>query len=283
MREIFEGVSLPAFARGNRRIIAAVKARTSTPEPDPCGHPDHKKNPTHAEHCPSHPAPKTSAPAEDAEHPFLTWAKRIGGTVGALVLLWPIVGKWVPTVAGGSLALWVIAALIAGQADPAAEPATDGDDQADDDDQPEEGSKDEPDQAPAATVPTPADARRAVAVLGADGNHVALTAVAAHLAAAHPLWKRSGKAVRALLREAGVEFRGGVRVEGVSVPGIHHDDVPPLPSPSESAPDRVVVAGRSNNNNANNADEWVSREGFVMQAHPDDPTRTIVVGRTTAA
>lgn len=281
MRELFEGVNLATFAAGNRRIIKAVKACTAKPEPDPCGHPDHKKNPGHAEHCPSHPAPKQEAPAEGAEHPFVTWAKRVGGTIGALILLWPMVGKWVPTVVGGSLALWVIVALIAGQADPGAEPAlvaaTGGDNQA------EEELEDEPEQAPTTTVPTPSDARRAVAALGADGTHVALTAVTAHLAAAHPLWKRSGKAVRTLLHEARVEVRGGVRVEGVSVPGIHRDDVPPLPSPSESTSDRVVVAGQSNNNNANNAEQWVGREGFVMRADPDNPAGVIVVGRVDAA
>ncbi|MFD5467046.1 hypothetical protein ACFWIQ_30110 [Kitasatospora sp. NPDC127059] len=148
---------------------------------------------------------------------------------------------------------------------------------------PDQASAKARDETSAATSPTPADARRAVALLGAAGTHVALTAVTAHLAAEHPLWKRSGRAVRGLLQEAGVEVRGGVRVEGVSVPGIHHDDVPPLPSPSESTPSGVVVAGQSNNNNANNAAEWSTREGFVMRADPGNPARTIVVGRATAA
>ncbi|WP_369183768.1 hypothetical protein [Streptomyces sp. Y1] len=285
MRELLEGVSLPVFAAGNRRIIKAIKARTTKPEPDPCKHPDHEKNPDHAEHCPSHPTPQQpAAPAEDAEHPFVTWAKRVGGTIGALILLWPIMGKWVPPLVGGSLALWVIAALIAGQ------PTTEDDDQADDDqldegpdEEPEEGPEEDPNQPPAPTLPTPADARLAVAVLGAAGTHVALTAVTAHLAAAHPLWKRSNKAVRALLQEARVDVRGGVRVDGVSVPGIHHDDVPPLPSPSEGAPGGVVVAGQSNNNNHNNAEEWVGREGFLMRADPDNPARTIIVHTADAA
>jgi hypothetical protein len=111
-----EGVNLRAFAAGNRRIITAVKARATTVEPDPCKHPDHKK-PSHAEHCASHPAPK--APLADAEHPFVTWAKRLGGTAGVLVLLWPMVGKWLPTATAGSLTLWVLAALVAGQDRPA--------------------------------------------------------------------------------------------------------------------------------------------------------------------
>ncbi|GAA2841046.1 hypothetical protein RMN57_17200 [Kitasatospora sp. CM 4170] len=148
---------------------------------------------------------------------------------------------------------------------------------------PDQASAEARGETSAATSPTPADARRAVALLGAAGTHVALTAVTARLAADHPLWKRSGKAVRGLLHEAGVEVRGGVRVEGVSVPGIHHDDVPPLPSPSDSAPDRVVVAGQSNNNNANNGQEWSTREGFIMRTDPDNPARTIIVSRTNAA
>jgi hypothetical protein len=116
MRELLQGVSLKAVARGNRRIISAVKARSTVAEPDPCGHPDHKK-PSHAEHCASHPAPQ--APADVAEHPFVTWAKRIGSTAGVLFLLWPLVGKWLPTAAAGGLTLWVLAALVAGQERPA--------------------------------------------------------------------------------------------------------------------------------------------------------------------
>lgn len=140
-----------------------------------------------------------------------------------------------------------------------------------------------PAETPAETSPTPADARRTVALLGAAGTHVALISVTAHLAAEHPLWKRSRKAVTALLAEAGVRVRDGVKVNGISVPGIHHDDVPPLPSPSESAPGAVVVPGQSNNNNHNNAEQWSTREGFVMRADPDNPARTIVVSRTNAA
>ncbi|MFJ2868820.1 hypothetical protein [Kitasatospora sp. NPDC087314] len=221
---------------------------------------------------------------------------RAGDAAGAAALMlivggplvWSLARPWIQPGIGLLLGGWWIAALIHAptpgkgkskakrEAEPeqAQEPA---------EDQPVPTAEQEPGEAPEPTAPTPADARRAVAVLGADGTHVALTAVTAHLAAAHPLWKRSGKAVRALLSEARVEVRGGVRVEGVSVPGIHHDDVPPLPSPSETTPDRVVVAGQSNNNNHNNAQEWSTREGFVMRADPDNPARTIVVSRTNAA
>jgi hypothetical protein len=119
MRDLLAGASVKAVIRGNRRLLAAIKARGAVAEPDPCEHPDHKK-PTHAQHCASHPTPK--APADD-EHPFVTWAKRVGGAVGVLFLLWPLVGKWLPTVAAGTVTLWVLAALIAGQERPAEAPS----------------------------------------------------------------------------------------------------------------------------------------------------------------
>lgn len=112
MRGYLQGVSLASFAAGNRRIIAAVKARSADAEPDPCEHPDHKK-PSHAAHCASHPTPQ--APADNTENPFLTWSKRIGGAICVLVLLWPLVGRWLPTVGAVAGLLWVLVALVAGQ------------------------------------------------------------------------------------------------------------------------------------------------------------------------
>lgn len=276
LSELLDGVSFHAFAMGNRRIIRAVKARTAKPEPakpDPCEHPDHTKNPAHADHCPSHPAPqKPATPPEDAEHPFLAWAKWAGGTIGVLILLWPMIGKWVPTAAVVTLTLWVITALIAGQTDPDAEATKESAETP-----AAEAPQERPTPPTAPTVPTPADARRAVALLGAPGGHVALTAATAHLAASHPLWKRSGKATKALLQEAGIRVRDGVKVAGVSVPGIHQDDVPPLPSLTGAAPGGAVVPGQSNNNNHNNAPAAPPREGFTTQPDPDNPARTIVV------
>ncbi|MER8099412.1 hypothetical protein [Kitasatospora sp. NPDC094016] len=162
-------------------------------------------------------------------------------------------------------------------------PATEATDEEPTEEDRQEPPEEDRQEAPRAAAPTPADARHAVALLGSDGTHVALTAVTAHLASAHPLWKRSGKAVRALLQEAGITVRGGVKVEGISVPGIHHDDVPPLPSPTTTTPGPGVVAGQSNNNNHNNAREWTTQEGFVMRADPENPARTIIVSHTTAA
>lgn len=261
--EILAGVSIAAFARGNRRIIAATKARGTTPPPDPCTHPEHQK-PTHAEHCASHPKPVVPA---DEPHPFKVWAWRIGGTGAALYVLWPLVGRWVPTTLAVTVTAWTLAALILGQETgsplDSKKPA------------PEAGHEAQEESAKP-TAPTPADARRAVALLGASGGHVALTEATAQLAASHPLWKRSGKATKALLQEAGIRVRDGVKVAGVSVPGIHHDDVPPLPSLAGAAAGGVVVPGQSNNNNHNNAPAAPPREGFTTQPDPDNPARTIV-------
>ncbi|MFE2346466.1 hypothetical protein [Kitasatospora cineracea] len=197
-------------------------------------------------------------------------------------LIWSLARPWIGPGVGLAIGVWWIAALIHAPAPgkdaeqaPAEPPAParregSGPDVEEDWEETAPTPRQEP-------SPTPADARLAVVLLGAAGGHVALTAVTAHLAAQHPLWKRSGKAVKALLGEAGVRVRGGVRVEGVSVEGIHRDDVPPLPSPSGAAPGSVVAAGQSNNNNANNAPQVGGGEGFITRPDPDNPARTIVV------
>lgn len=194
-------------------------------------------------------------------------------------LFWPTVGPLIPAGLTTAATLWLLAAMILGNASaPTDEDVVDTAADSTPDDAGEDGQEE-----PASTAPSPADARHAVALLGARGTHVALTAVTAQLAAQHPSWERSGKATKALLQGAGIRYRAGVKVDGVSVPGVHRDDVPPLPSPCESAPESVVVAGQSNNNNHNNASERPTREGFVMRADPDNPAHTIVVSQTTAA
>ncbi|MFB7678220.1 hypothetical protein ACFC26_43190 [Kitasatospora purpeofusca] len=230
------------------------------------------------------------AAAEQAKADRKTARSKFGDAAGAGALLLIIGGPLVWSLArpligpgiGLLIGAWWIAALIHAPSAEKTGADTSGSTPQTGQDDVREQPVPTPDQEPApalsvTTEPTPTDARDAVALLGVAGTHVALTAVAAHLAAEHPLWERSGKALRALLREAGVRVRDGVKVDGVSVPGIHHDDVPPLPSPSGPAPWSVVVAGQSNNNNHNNAQEWATREGFVMQTDPDNPARTIVV------
>lgn len=216
--------------------------------------------------------------AEQAKAARKAARSRLGDAAGAAALLlvvtgpliWSLVGTWIRPGIGLLAGAWWIAALIHA---PAPGKGT------------EEGraETDVEETAPAppglsaVTEPTPADARRAVAALGAHGGHVALADVTARLAAEHPLWARSGKATKGLLSEAGIRYRSGVKIDGNSVPGIHHDDIPPLPSPVGATPRGVVVAGQSNNNNHNNPEPAPPREGFVTRPDPDNPAHTIVV------
>lgn len=273
MARYHEGISLAAIGRGNRRLLGPLKARAAEAGED---HAEkltawrERRAKAAAIKDPEQRAQALDVVGDRPMHPMLVAA---GCTVVSAVVLAgvPAVRHHAGVIATGTLTLWLITALILGQAGAVEETAEDGIEEA------KEESDGGTEQAPAATAPTPDDARLAVAALGASGGHVALTAVTAHLAAQHPLWKRSGKAVRALLGEAGVRVRGGVRVEGVSVEGIHRDDVPALPSPSTPAPGAVVVAGQSNNNNANNIQQVGSGEGFITRPDPDNPARTIVV------
>lgn len=273
MNRYLEGISLAAIGRGNRRLLAPAKARAAEAG---SGHAEklavwrERRAKAAAIKDPEQRARALDAVGERPVHPMLVTAGC--AVIGAVVLAGvPAVRHHGAVIATGTLTLWLIAALILGQADAIEEGV----------EETAEGGVEEaavePDQAPAATAPTAADARLAVATLGAAGGHVALTAVVAHLASAHPLWKRSGKAAKALLAEAGVRCRDGVRVDGVSVSGIHQDDVPPLPSPQEAAHGAVVVAGQSGNNNANNSEARSTREGFATIPDPDNPARTIVV------
>ena len=163
MLELFEGVSLAAFAAGNRRIIKAVKARTTKPAeptPDPCEHPDHKKNPDHAEHCASHPKPVE--PPADEPNRFKVWAPRAGWTAGGLFLfgrvLWSAVAPYIPVTLATAVVLWVLVALVMGQQQDA-EPVVEH--QADD-------STESAAPAPVATVQAPADTVAAVTLTKAD-------------------------------------------------------------------------------------------------------------------
>ncbi|MFB8172644.1 hypothetical protein ACFC60_32325 [Kitasatospora purpeofusca] len=217
---------------------------------------------------------------------------KLGDTAGAAALLlvvggplvWSLARPWIQPGIGVLLGVWWIAALIHAPARDKTAPAEGQEDQ----EQPvpavgEEPAEEDPVEAPRATVPTPAEAHSLAASLTASGSSVLLTRLAADLGAAHPSWTGSTKAVRALLSEGGVPVREGVRTPDGNGPGVHHQDVPPLPSPSETPVVANVGPGQSANANANNTREWSTREGFVMQTDPDNPARTIIVGRPAAA
>ncbi|MFJ5070231.1 hypothetical protein ACIQC7_27860 [Kitasatospora sp. NPDC088556] len=202
-------------------------------------------------------------------------------------LIWSLARPWVQPGIGLLLGVWWIAALIHA---PAPGKTLAEDEQAPEQPVPaveEEPSEEEPSDAPEVTAPTPADAHSLTASLTAAGSSVLLTRMAADLGAAHPLWKPSTRAVRALLAEAGIPVREGVRTPDGNGPGVHHQDVPALPSPSQEKAGAPVVANvaarQSANANANNADQAEPQKGFTTVPHPTDPARTIVIHPAGAA
>lgn len=96
--------------------------------------------------------------------------------------------------------------------------------------------------------------------LAEGGRHVRLTQLAE--AAALP----DTKAVRLLLNEAGIRIRDGVRAAGKNGPGVHHDDVPPLPDSESGAPSERCLCRSDANTNANSALPGGSGEGLRVEA-----------------
>ncbi|MEU0309763.1 hypothetical protein [Streptomyces cyaneofuscatus] len=100
----------------------------------------------------------------------------------------------------------------------------------------------------------PAEIADIVNELG-EGTGVLLTRIRDQLLEEYPGYSWTTKDVRALLAEAGVRVRDGVRVTGVgNGPGVHREDIPAPLSPAPSAaPVGVVGAGQDANTNTNNA------------------------------
>ncbi|MEU9865500.1 hypothetical protein AB0D99_31990 [Streptomyces sp. NPDC047971] len=96
--------------------------------------------------------------------------------------------------------------------------------------------------------------------LGNGGQHVLLTSLKD--AAGLP----DTKAVRALLEEAGVPVRAGVRADGKNGPGVHQDDIP-APSPGcEATPSgRCLCSSEAANTNANNGGGEGPEKGFRVE------------------
>lgn len=108
---------------------------------------------------------------------------------------------------------------------------------------------------PAADEQEPIDIVAALQQLGEGGQHVRLTQL--QEAAGLP----DTKAVRALLDEAGIPIRTGVRAGGKNGPGVHADDIP-TPLPKSGTPSvACVCAGHAANTNANNDGEEGPEEG----------------------
>ncbi|TFE42489.1 hypothetical protein E3E14_25225 [Streptomyces sp. ICN441] len=104
--------------------------------------------------------------------------------------------------------------------------------------------------------PDPVDVGEHLRTLAAGGHHVLLT----------QLQKATGlpdtKAVRALLTEAGIRVRDGVRTPAGNGPGVHMDDVPPS---AKEAPSEGCWCRSDANANANNAEGGRPREGLRVE------------------
>jgi hypothetical protein len=105
----------------------------------------------------------------------------------------------------------------------------------------------------------PIDIVTALWTLGQKTGHVRLT----------QLQEATGlpdtKAVRALLDEAGIPVRTGVRAGGKNGPGVHATDIPaPLPADGDS-PDGRCLCRSAANTNANNDDGEGSEKGFRVE------------------
>ena len=102
----------------------------------------------------------------------------------------------------------------------------------------------------------PVDIVAALHQLGEGGQHVRLT----------QLQDATGlpdtKTVRALLDDAGVPVRAGVRAGGKNGPGVHHDDFPPL----DRSPSEGCLCRSGANANANNSAGEGGGEGLRVEA-----------------
>lgn len=110
----------------------------------------------------------------------------------------------------------------------------------------------EPDGEPVDIVPV-------LRSLAASGVHVRLTQL--QEAAGLP----DTKTVRALLDEAGVRVRPGVRADGRNGPGVHYSDVPPLLADEAGTPSEGCLCSSTTNTNANNAAPPTPRKGLRVE------------------
>ena len=132
--------------------------------------------------------------------------------------------------------------------------------------EPEERTEDGVDEAPAG--PDPRDVVDLVRDLIGDDRGALLTTLRS------PLHAADTRAVREVLAAANIRVRDGVRTGGGNGPGVHRNDLPPLPPPPAETPVGGVVAGERANNKTANALRVESREGMTIITDPADRHRT---------
>lgn len=105
----------------------------------------------------------------------------------------------------------------------------------------------------------PVDIVTALQGLAEGGQNVRLT----------QLTERTGlpdtKAVRAHLAAVGIPIRVGVRAAGKNGPGVHNDDVPPLPAAGNGASLGGCLCSSPANTNANNGRPEGGEEGLRVE------------------
>lgn len=286
MRNYLEGVSLDALARGHRVLLGPLKSRHASARAD---HVEslgawkaRQAKAREIKDPQQRAAALESLKGERPTHPVLVAA---GAAVVSSVVLWsiPAVHRHAAALIAGGVTLWMIAAMIAGQkgdsvkAHAAAAVADEqGADSVDGDDQTERGAQ----LGSLRIGPSAAEAHALTASVAASGTSVLLTRLAADLTVLHPSWEPSTKAVRALLAEAGIPVRSGVRTPDGNGPGVHHRDVALLPLPLDGTPVPGVVAnvaaGQEPTPTPTTPGPSVTQEGFILQADPENPARTLV-------
>lgn len=266
-----EGVSLAALGRGNRRLLAPIKAR----------HADAKAS--HAEALAAWKERRSQArEIKDSEqrakaleelkgerptNPLLVAA---GCTVVAAVVVWPMLHGHGAAIIAGGLTLWVLAALVLGNTNHHAEPA--------------KGTTPKQDGHPEATEatgePETVDEQTEFLTLlhrlmpGTEpgkNDRIHLVQIAAE-------WADDGAdtaPIRALLTDLDIPITD-CRVPGRGPSkGIYLRDVPPLPDPSR-APLSGVVAGPDQQQQQQRS-EAAARTGFWPRPDPANPDRTTIL------
>ncbi|WBP89517.1 hypothetical protein [Kitasatospora cathayae] len=266
-----EGVSLAALARGNRRMLAPLKAR----------HADAK-----AEHAETLAAwkerrakaleikdPEQRAAAVEAlkgERPTSPLLVATGCTVVAAVVVWPMLHGHHAAILAGGLTLWVLAALVLGNTNQHAEPA--------------KATTPKQDGHPEATEAT--DGPEAV-----DEQTEFLTLLhrlmpgtepgkndRIHLVQIAHEWADDGAdtaPIRALLADLGIPITD-CRVPGRGPSkGIYLRDVPPLPGHSRE-PRPGVVAGPDQQQQQQQRSAAAVQKGFWTKADPDQSNHSII-------
>ncbi|BBC35266.1 hypothetical protein SGFS_065600 [Streptomyces graminofaciens] len=130
---------------------------------------------------------------------------------------------------------------------------------------------DEADEETAGEEPTEPDSEDVcdlVRDLIGDDRGVLLTALPG------PLQAADTRAVREALARAGIRVREGVRTATGNGPGVHRDDLPPLPPIEGGAPVGSLTCTNAANTNANNTLRVTSQAGMTIINDPADRHRT---------